>query len=565
MSAQSSQDANIFKGFSEWFKTAKVRNPQTNLDEARLFVMFIFWGITVYILGTGLYYHYEIFKVASSSGWFAVAISAVIFFIGEVGKYKLFTVFLWGLFSSDIVRSGPKFGAYAIMFLLTAGFYYWSWNISTNAAPTLNALMNKTANSGSIAGDSTAIKNLESELALVTTQINDVSAKEKGGFAIKYKGVTTQEGQAIAKSNAKSKDKLIDQQGLIRQQLLEAKNKMESYRTSQYDLAATQLSEYGGYAELAQLMILLINSLILIEIYDRNRKPVSPTPSTEESEEFSPRGLVIPSSTAISPEPKKPVNTGKYKYLQGYIFVKEADRYYNPSEFLVWLRNSHKRGNSKVVESLKKDILVYLQSGNIDPKITTFIEKHPDIVGEEVVNTASEYKLTMLSDDEKIFVLHEAGHFVAYCHFSNLNLWAFRASELYANVKENKGYFSFTQTEAKMSYEAAYAHVIQRLAGLATEYTQTYEHTENSFFADRVVPYDKIKGSDTEQALTIIKMIKKESKKEIELIDCFFEAVDLMLEYKEKIVEVAKVLSQKGKLNNEELTQLAHDLNLIEK
>lgn len=564
MSSQN-ENGNVFNDFGRWFKTAKMRSPDTNLDEARIFVMVIFWGVTLYILGTGLYYHFEIFKVASHSGWFAIAISATIFVVGEFGKYKLFTVFLWGLFSGDFSRSFPKLGAYVFMLVLIVGFYVWSWNISTNAAPTLNSLINKTSNMSSVGGDSSAIKDLELQLATVTDQMQDAASNEKKGFSIKYRGVTTQDGQAIAKKNATLKSKLADQQATLRMELLAARQKMEAYKTSQFDLAANQLSEYGGYGELAQLLLLLINSLILMEMYERNkRKSQTPTASSTEgysSQSSSPSPRGVAASTAVSAISGKTstLKDGKYMYLQGYIFVKMSDRYYNPSEFLVWLRNSHKRGNDKVVNALRQDLIEYFKQEHIDKKIVDFCCKYKDIVGEDVVNTVNTKRLVGFDPVLKTYVLHEAGHFVAYCYLAKKGVVDFNPIELVANPKSKEGYLRvnaippFTEDASKVML------VIFNLAGLAVEYTQDYDHTQDNFFKNRVEAYAGTKGSDTQTVLSIIATIKEAQPLE----EYFYEAVDLMLEYQNEVYEVSRILGEKQRLNADELTQLAKELNLI--
>jgi lipopolysaccharide export system protein LptC len=555
MSTNNEND-NVFRDFGSWFKTAKMRSPDTNLDEARIFIMVIFWGVTFYILGTGLYYHYEIFKVASNSGWFAIAISATIFIIGEFGKYKLFTVFLWGLFSGDFSRSLPKLGAYSIMAILITGFYIWSWNISTNAAPTLNSLINKTSNMATVGGDSSSIKDLEAQLAGITAQMNDAAAKETKGFGVKYKGVVTQDGQAIAKKNATLKTNLADQQAQIRTELMAVKSKMNDYKTSQFDLAANQLSEYGGYGELAQLLLLLINSLILMEMYDRNRKGNSKaTPSVipAVSGAHSYKSAIAPAST------EKSLKDGKYMYLQGYIFVKVSDRYYNPSEFLVWLRNSHKRGNTKVVDGLRKDLLEYFKQEHIDPKIIEFCGKYKDIVGDEVVNTVSTKRLAGFEPMLKTYVLHEAGHFVAYCYLCKNGIVKFTPTELVANPKKNKGYFSHSTDTSNLDDKGKEMYVLFILAGLAVEYTQDFDHTQDDFFHQRVEPFANVENSDTKNANDLISTINKAQTLE----DYFYEAVDLMLEYQDDVYEVSKRLGMSETLNAKELTQIAHDLKLI--
>jgi hypothetical protein len=562
MSSQN-ENGNVFNDFGRWFKTAKMRSPDTNLDEARIFVMVIFWGVTLYILGTGLYYHFEIFKVASHSGWFAIAISATIFVVGEFGKYKLFTVFLWGLFSGDFSRSFPKLGAYVFMLVLIVGFYVWSWNISTNAAPTLNSLINKTSNMSSVGGDSSAIKDLELQLATVTDQMQDAASNEKKGFSIKYRGVTTQDGQAIAKKNATLKSKLADQQATLRMELLAARQKMEAYKTSQFDLAANQLSEYGGYGELAQLLLLLINSLILMEMYERNkRKSQTPTASSTEGYSSTVGQPVAVPETSMTVAKNPPIGD-KYKYIQGYIFVTSSDRYYNPSEFLVWLRNAYKRNNEKVVKSLRADLITYLNGKHIDDKIVSFIGKYPDIVGTDAVNTVNTNKLAVFNSKTKLYVLHEAGHFVSYCYHSKKGCYPFAPISLTVNEKKDYGYFKSSNYGKDESKEKLTAFILNKLAGLAVEYTMNFEHTEANFFETRVMPYEKLEGSDTKEALDAITVLKDKFNEGLDLEDAFYEAVDLMLELKASVLEVAQVLGDKKVLDTNELTQLAKELNLI--
>jgi hypothetical protein len=270
------QEKNIFSDFGSWATTAKKRNPNTALDEIRMVVLGLLIIATVYVLGTGGYYHYLIFNTATQNEGVALIVAGLFFIGGEFAKFKLGELALWGLISKDFIRTWRRFTIYGLICAFVGFVYWWSYDITANNAPTLNALVNKSKGNATV--DSSQLVSLQANLASIQSQVEGAESEAKRGLSIKWKGTTIGEGRDIAKGAIKSKNSLLDQQSDITAAMLKEQKRLQGFKDAQLDGAAVTMGHYGGYAEAAQAILMLLNVLLMFELAVINAKPQSQAP-----------------------------------------------------------------------------------------------------------------------------------------------------------------------------------------------------------------------------------------------------------------------------------------------
>lgn len=273
------------KSLNEWkifqnSKSAEIRriayldNPHRIMDNVARLSNVLLFGFTAFILITGGIFHYEMFSLSMGNGALSIGFALGFFVIIEVLKIVLGRQLLRGLFTGDAGESKIHAAAYIIMFCLTVFGFWWSWEISTNAAPTLNKVINFAEGKSNHTNEDEA-KRLTAEIAAIDAQITAATQSEQTGFSIRYKGVVTQEGQKIANKAASVKQRLTDQRAALLDRLNGEKDRTRSLNETQLSSAANQLGQYGGFAEILQGIFLLLAGLCEVISYMKNKKDLA--------------------------------------------------------------------------------------------------------------------------------------------------------------------------------------------------------------------------------------------------------------------------------------------------
>lgn len=256
---------------SEYARIAYFDNPHSIMDNVARVSLLVLYALTCYILLTGGIYHYEIFQTAMGKGAISIILSLGFFVVIEILKIFFGTYLLRGLLTGDAGESKIHMTTYIILFLVSVFGFWWSWNISTDAAPTLNSVI-KIAEGKSRHYDSSEVKSITLDIAAIDAQIGTANASEKEGFSNRYHGVVTQNGQNIAKTAANTRNKLTDQRTALLARLNDEKDRIRTSNNAQMSAASTQLSQYGGFAEILQIVFLLLTCLCEAISYMKNKK-----------------------------------------------------------------------------------------------------------------------------------------------------------------------------------------------------------------------------------------------------------------------------------------------------
>lgn len=259
---------------SDFKKIAYFDNPHSIMDNVARVSLIILYALTAYILLTGGIYHYEIFQTSMGNGAISIILSLGFFAVIEVLKVFFGTYFMRGILSGDAGETKVHMTTYGILLCVCIFGFWWSWNISTDAAPTLNKIINL-AEGKSRHNDSTELKAIGADLALLDAQISDVNASEKTGFSVRYKGVVTQKGQDIARTAATTRATLTSQRSEILSRYNTEKDRLRTATDAQMGAASTQLSQYGGFAEVLQIVFLLLTALCEAISYMKTKKDIA--------------------------------------------------------------------------------------------------------------------------------------------------------------------------------------------------------------------------------------------------------------------------------------------------
>ena len=272
---KSLQEWKIFQNSksSEMKRVAYLDNPHRIMDNVARLSQVLLFGFTAFILITGGIFHYEMFSLSMGNGALSIGFALGFFLIIEVLKVVLGRQLLRGIFSGDAGESKIHAFAYSLMFCLTVFGFWWSWEISTNAAPTLNKVINFAEGKSNHTNEDEA-KRLAAEIAAIDQQIAVTTQSEQTGFSIRYRGVVTQEGQKIAKTAANTRQRLTDQRTALLDRLNGEKDRTRSLNETQLSSAANQLGQYGGFAEILQAIFMLLAGLCEVISYMKNKKDI---------------------------------------------------------------------------------------------------------------------------------------------------------------------------------------------------------------------------------------------------------------------------------------------------
>lgn len=269
-------------------KYAYQRNPDSLLDETLLFIwalMLIACGFTV---AFGGYYHYNMLQNAFGLGVWSVVGSFVLFVALEIAKVYLGLVFTRSLFSMLWYRS-----IYRALFTLGVGLivvvaFAWSIGISTKGVAQVNSM----TNTSEMYQAQTFTP--PPSVAALDAQIVDLETAIKAGAKATWKGSTTQQGLKVIQDNTKLKKQLLEQKTAM---LTAAQMQFDSIQANtkkEINATATLLTDYGGKAEWAQVVFILLIVLFEFINYENNRA-TQPAP-----------GNIRHINTATQPNPTQP-------------------------------------------------------------------------------------------------------------------------------------------------------------------------------------------------------------------------------------------------------------------
>ena len=246
-------------------KYAYQRNPDSLLDETLLFIWALMAIACTFTVAYGGYYHYTMLQSAFGIGIWSVVGSFVVFIAIEIAKIYLGLVFTRSLFSMLWYKS-----LYRLFFTLLLGFivvvaFNWSITISTKGVASVNALAHKTEMYQN-APFTPPPSIVEIDRQIAALEVSDGAAAQS-----KWKNTTTVPAVRLLRENSKTRTALIEQKNALLIAAQSQHDSLQFLQKTEIAATATLLTDYGGKAEWAQVVLILLIVLFEYINYNNNR------------------------------------------------------------------------------------------------------------------------------------------------------------------------------------------------------------------------------------------------------------------------------------------------------
>jgi hypothetical protein len=250
-------------------KYAYQRNPDSLLDETLIFIWALMAIACAFTIAYGGYYHYSMLQSAFGVGIWSVVGSFVVFLALEMAKIYLGLVFTRSLFSGLWFKSVYRFLFTALLGLIVVVAFKWSISISTKGVASVNALAKQTdlyQNSPFSPPPS---------VAEIDKQIAALEVSDGGAAGAKWKGVTTVPAVRLLRENSNARKELIAQKNSLLAAAQSQHDSLHTLRKTEIAATTTLLTDYGGKAEYATIVLMLLVVLFEYINYHNNRASMS--------------------------------------------------------------------------------------------------------------------------------------------------------------------------------------------------------------------------------------------------------------------------------------------------
>lgn len=251
-------------------KYAYQRNPDSILDETLLGIWALMGVSILFTVGFGAYYHWAMFQSAFEVGIISVVGSFLVFIVLEITKIFFGLVCIRGLFSGLTFRSFHRLAFMVLVGFVSFFAFRWSIDISTKGIAQVNSYLKQTELT-----ESTSFVPPPS-IAALDAQIAALESSKKAGAKATWKGRTTQQGLGVIADNTALQSKLVEQREKEMAAARAAFEESQNLEKTQIAATATLLTDYGGKAEIVQIVCLFL--IVLFEIINwQKNKPTQPT------------------------------------------------------------------------------------------------------------------------------------------------------------------------------------------------------------------------------------------------------------------------------------------------
>lgn len=272
------------------------RNPNTNADEVRIFIVIILAITTGFCAYTGFLFYKETFGKSfggATAFVFAISLAAVV----ELAKVMLGTRVLRSVFFGWAFKDLWNTGYWLFAGLLFVGSFIWSVNISTDGMQLLTRSRSAERDTSAM---SIAITDATRD---IDRQITDAKKMQGEAMATKWKGTTTWAATQLAKEQGKTITGLNSQREQIVAKTMENWQDNKKQTGQRLDLFAQWVKDYGGFSELACFLALLALAF-------NDRRLVSENVKLEQQEQRAPvqqNGHVFTSPSPGPIAPSRPI------------------------------------------------------------------------------------------------------------------------------------------------------------------------------------------------------------------------------------------------------------------
>lgn len=249
-----------------FIKLAYQRDPYSLYDELLIGKTIILYLSVGFTLALGAYYHYNIFE--SAFGWAKASAvgSFVLLIIMEVSKVffglHLCRSFFSGLWYRSIYSFLFMAGIGCIVFVA----FTWSIDITTKAVAEMNGMIKTTQIY--MAQDFVP----PPSIAQIDERLSALDAAKEAGAKSTWKGRTTQKGIAVIQENTKLQQSLLEQRSLVLNRAMAQHDSIQAILMAEVGNTSKVISDYGGKAEYATMLMIVLVVLFEFINYEKNLK-----------------------------------------------------------------------------------------------------------------------------------------------------------------------------------------------------------------------------------------------------------------------------------------------------
>lgn len=360
----------------EYAKVAYFDNPNSIWDEVlklSWFALAVATGFTAYY---GYRYHYAIFKNGGGNEWEALAVSLVIFALGEILK-----VFLGHRFFRAIFSGAIKKGLAQLVLTICLGIIFWramvwSIEISANGYGLVNANAATQAAIQTQTDYSALTKDIDAQIAVI-------NGNAKLGASVTWKGKITEDGQEIMKRNAKAVAPLLSQREAIIANAIQRDSMLLAQKSVSIGQTMHRQNDYGGKAEWSVCFFLFMIGLLEYVNYRNNKSQVKESVAEEKPNLFK-RWFSLP-QRPITAEKKEPLQEDKRPRPIGfkrYDDDSEIQNISNKKDDTCNYRNTSVITDESLKDGLSATEIVRLlkeQKRSLDTEINHYCNRNGDI------------------------------------------------------------------------------------------------------------------------------------------------------------------------------------------
>ncbi len=261
----------VTKGIKQNFlKLAYQRNPHSLYDELLIAMVVLLFLSVLFTLFLGCYFHYNIFQNAFGVAKLSVVGSFCLLFIMELAKVFFGLHLARSFFSMLWWKS-----LYSFLFMIGIGVivvvaFGWSINITTKAVAELNhnAKTTKIYQAQDFSPPPSIVE--------IDARLAELDKAKEAGAKSTWKGRTTQKGISVIQSNTDLQSKLLDQRALIMKQAMDRDSALHANRMAAVATTSLVISDYGGKAEYATILLIILVVLFEFINYEKNKGVVVP-------------------------------------------------------------------------------------------------------------------------------------------------------------------------------------------------------------------------------------------------------------------------------------------------
>lgn len=271
----------------------RISNDKTHADEAAILIKAILYLVVAFLAYLSYHYYLEVFSETFDP------IAAAVFAIGLPIAVEAATVYLGqkvfkAIFLNWYRKSVYDFGYWFIVAVISAGFFWWSFHISTRGITELardNATAkNKPADLNQQIRAATA--DIDAQILAITNNNSDAGSMKTKSGKINYNG------RAIIQNNSATLSSLQEQRKTITDQTIATFNADTATVSGKVNGWVSFIQRFGGFGELIKFFLMLAIGFFQRRLFEANVAAVEETAAIKNE----------------SPLSAKPQPNGFYKY-----------------------------------------------------------------------------------------------------------------------------------------------------------------------------------------------------------------------------------------------------------